>query len=123
VEDAHFLSVGFVSLRLGWLLTRGEEYKKGNEPHAHGADQRNHACREGLPPPRLLGVSSFKVTQIGDKTAMNNRAMMTCKVCGKPFVTFLEDMAQKNLNVVCPNCRKAHQDDSTMVREARGGAD
>jgi DNA-directed RNA polymerase subunit RPC12/RpoP len=63
------------------------------------------------------------VTQIGEKTAMNNRAMMTCKECGKAFVTFLEDMAQKNLDVVCPNCRKAHQDDSTMVREARGGAD
>ena len=50
---------------------------------------------------------------------MNDPITITCKKCGKAFVTFLQDMAEKNLDVVYPSCRKAHEDESTQVREAR----
>jgi hypothetical protein len=32
-----------------------------------------------------------------------------CKSCGQVFSTFLEQMADHNAEVVCPNCGKSHE--------------
>jgi hypothetical protein len=42
-----------------------------------------------------------------------------CEKCGQTFKTFLQQMADKNLRVVCPKC--AEQEECDMPKVASGG--
>jgi Zn finger protein HypA/HybF involved in hydrogenase expression len=45
----------------------------------------------------------------------DKKAKLQCKECGGLFETFLTEMAEQNVKIVCPKCGKTHQYGETEI--------